>query len=91
MKYGREVDLYHIIRALTFFNDVENSPDPLEAALTWKEVKECLEAKSKELFESAKIWLDPIMIKNVSKNRLSVYILQFVLSTAEDIFILRQE
>jgi len=59
MKYGREVDLYHIIRALTFFNDVENSPDPLEATLTWNEVKECLEGKSKELFESAKILAGP--------------------------------
>jgi len=54
-KYGRDVDLYHIIRAVTFFKDVENSPDPLEAVLTWKEVKDCLEAKSKELLDAAKI------------------------------------
>ena len=33
---------------------LENSPDPLEAALTWKEVKDCLEAKSNELFEVAR-------------------------------------
>ncbi len=54
MKYGREVDLYHIIRAITFFNDVENSPDPLEAVMTWKEVKKSLEAKSNELFDVAR-------------------------------------
>ena len=53
-KYGREVDLYHIIRAVTFFDDVENSPDPLGAAFTWKEVKEFLEAKNIELFDVAK-------------------------------------
>lgn len=53
-KYGEEVDLYHIVRAVTYFNDVENSPDPLEAVLTWKEVKEWLEGKNKELFVVAK-------------------------------------
>jgi len=53
-KYGEEVDLYHIVRAVTYFNDVENSPDPLEAVLTWKEVKELLEGKNKELFVVAK-------------------------------------
>ncbi len=58
-KYGRDVDLYHIIRAATFFKDVENSPDPLEAVLTWKEVKDCLEAKSKEFLDAAKILVRP--------------------------------
>jgi len=33
---------------------VENSPDPLGAAFTWKEVKEFLEAKNIELFDVAK-------------------------------------
>jgi len=33
---------------------VENSPDPLEAVFSWKEVKELLEGKNKELFEVAK-------------------------------------
>jgi len=58
-KYGREVDLYHIIRAVTFFDDVEDSPDPLQADLSWKEVKELLEAKSKELFDLAKSLFRP--------------------------------
>jgi len=59
MKYGRDVDLYHIIRAINFFDDVENSPDPLEAVLTWKEVRDCLEAKNRELFDAAKILVRP--------------------------------
>ena len=53
-KYGREVDLYHIVRAVAFFNDVEDSPDPLGAVLTSKEVKQSLKVKSKELFDVAK-------------------------------------
>jgi len=59
MKYGKDIDLYHIIRAVTFFDDVEDSPDPLEAALSWKEVKDGLEAKSKELLDAAKILVRP--------------------------------
>jgi hypothetical protein len=53
-KYGREVDLYHIVRAVAFFDDVEDSPDPSGAVLTWKEVKQSLKVKSKELFDVAK-------------------------------------
>ena len=33
---------------------MEASPDPFGAVLTWKEVKEFLEAKNKELFDVAK-------------------------------------
>ena len=56
-KYGREVDLYHIVRAVAFFDDVEDSPDPLGAVLTWKEVKDSLKVKSKELFDVAKSFI----------------------------------
>jgi hypothetical protein len=41
-KFGKHVDLYHIVKALCYFEDVEDSPDPLNAKLSWQEVKNYL-------------------------------------------------
>ncbi len=50
-KFGREVDLYHLILSLEYFDDVENSPDPKRTKKTWKEVKEFLSKSSKEFLK----------------------------------------
>ena len=39
LKYGSQLDIYHILKAFTYFHDVENSPDPLESNTNWKTVK----------------------------------------------------
>ncbi|OAA19111.1 nucleotidyl transferase AbiEii/AbiGii toxin family protein [Kosmotoga sp. DU53] len=50
-KYGKEVDLYHVIKALCYFEDVENSPEPLNAKLTWNQVKAYLIKNCKTFFK----------------------------------------
>jgi hypothetical protein len=41
-KFGKHIDLYHIVKALCYFEDVENSPEPLNAKLSWQEIKDYL-------------------------------------------------
>jgi len=50
-KYGKEVDLYHVIKALCYFEDVEDSPEPLNAKLTWNQVKAYLIKNCKTFFK----------------------------------------
>ncbi len=53
-KFGREVDLYHLVLALEYFDDVEDSPDPRQAKREWNEVKEFLRKNAKEFFDTIK-------------------------------------
>ena len=53
-KFGREVDLYHLVLALEYFDDVEDSPDPRRAKREWNEVKEFLRKNAKEFFDTIK-------------------------------------
>ncbi len=48
-KYGKEIDIYHIFKVITYFSDVEESPDPLQPNTTWETVKKEL-IKNKEKF-----------------------------------------
>ena len=49
-KYGKEIDLYHVVKALCYFEDVEDSPEPLNAKLTWDQVKNHLTKNCKTFF-----------------------------------------
>lgn len=49
-KYGKETDLYHLIKALCYFEDIEDSPEPLNAKLKWNQVKDYLTKNCKTFF-----------------------------------------
>lgn len=49
-KYGEETDLYHLIKALCYFEDIEGSPEPLNAKLKWSQVKDYLTKNCKTFF-----------------------------------------
>ncbi len=53
-KFGKEVDLYHLVLALEYFDDVENSPDPRRARKSWKEVKGFLQKNARKFFTTIK-------------------------------------
>ena len=53
-KYGKNrLNCYHIVRSMFFFDDAENSPDPLSLNKTsWKMVKKSLRDTEKKLSQS---------------------------------------
>lgn len=51
-KYGsNQLNWYHILKSLFYFEDVKSSPEPLKSNTNWEEVQKTLLSKRKELEE----------------------------------------